>query len=63
MSKIMNVTWSESIVPKSHVARFLTEKNFQPGKFHLIEPSAIEGSNFILVIYLVEEKEMQNATQ
>lgn len=49
------ITWRTSSVPTVKLAQWLTEKNFQPGEFHLLaDPS---GPFQTVVIYATTDEE------
>lgn len=56
MSDIKKITWGTTVVPTVKLSEWLTEKNFQPGKFHLLpDPS---GAFQTVVIHVVKEEEI-----
>jgi hypothetical protein len=62
-SKIKRVYWERQYVAEWYIEKWLTSMNFQPGKFHLIPSTSIHHHGEILVVYVVEEKEIKDATQ
>lgn len=55
------VTWSTATVPTVKLSDWLTEKEFQPGEFHLLpDPS---GPFQTTVIYVVKEEETKGGAE
>lgn len=55
MSEIKKITWGSASVPTVKLSEWLTEKNFQPGKFHLLpDPS---GPFQTTVIFVVKDED------
>lgn len=48
------ITWRQVEVPKSTLAEWLTEKNFQPGKFHVVQHQF--SSDRAIVVYVEKEE-------